>query len=281
MHDSETIIVQDPAFLEGLSTLLPATPARVLTNYLLWRVAAQSMPYLNKEALQVYLIYSQKLGGNSKLPPRFEKCIGELASRSSVLGNSVGSLYVKKYFDEESRRTAIDMVSEVKKGFLTILDEVEWMDDITKEKAKTKARDMYAHIGYPSELLDMKKLEERYEGLEFKDNDYFGNKLKTRIFTTDKSFSKLRQEVNKTDWINHGTPAVINAWYSFLENSISFPAGILQGVFYSKDRPMYMNYGGIGFIIGHEITHGFDDNGRQFAEDGRLVDWWLPETEAR
>ena len=101
------------------------------------------------------------------------------------------------------------------------------------------------------------------------------------IFGTNYAFSKLRENVNKTDWKRHGNPAVVNAFYSPLENSIQFPAGILQGVFFSSERPLYMNYGAIGWVIGHEITHGFDDQGRQFDEDGNLVDWWHPETKSR
>ena len=144
-----------------------------------------------------------------------------------------------------------------------------------------KAQGMVAHIGYPPELLDMKKLEGLYDGLELSENDYFGNALRTTIFGTDYAFSKLREKVNKTDWVRHGRPAVVNAFYSPLENSIQFPAGILQGIFFGQDRPLYMNYGAIGWVIGHEITHGFDDQGRQFDQEGNLVDWWQPETKSR
>ena len=98
------------------------------------------------------------------------------------------------------------------------------------------------------------------------------------MFATDRIISMLRKEGNRADWLGHGAPAVVNAFYNPFENSIIFPAGILQGAFYSQDRPMYMNYGGIGFTIGHEISHGFDDSGSQFDKDGRLVNWWLPET---
>ena len=140
---------------------------------------------------------------------------------------------------------------------------------------------MVEHIGYPSELLEMSKLEDLYAGLELSPNAYLGNALNMTVFGTNYAFSKLREKVNKTDWIRHGRPAVVNAFYSPLENSIQFPAGILQGIFFSSDRPKYMNYGAIGWVIGHEITHGFDDQGRQFDEEGNLVDWWHPETKQR
>ena len=140
---------------------------------------------------------------------------------------------------------------------------------------------MVEHIGYPSELLEMSKLEDLYAGLELSPNAYLRNALNMTVFGTNYAFSKLREKVNKTDWVRHGRPAVVNAFYSPLENSIQFPAGILQGIFFSSDRPKYMNYGAIGWVIGHEITHGFDDQGRQFDEEGNLVDWWHPETKKR
>ena len=165
-----------------------------------------------------------------------------------------------------------------RRQFQILLNEVEWMDEATKQRARVKASGMVEHIGYPSELLDMAKLEQLYDGLELGPSEYFGNALNMTVFGANYAFSKLREKVNKTDWVRHGRPAVVNAFYSPLENSIQFPAGILQGVFFSSDRPKYMNYGAIGWVIGHEITHGFDDQGRQFDEEGNLVDWWHPET---
>jgi predicted metalloendopeptidase len=155
------------------------------------------------------------------------------------------------------------------------------MDEDTKRQARVKAQGMVEHIGYPPELLEMAKLEELYRGLELSPDAYLGNALNMTVFGTNYAFSKLREKVNKTDWVRHGRPAVVNAFYSPLENSIQFPAGILQGIFFSSDRPKYMNYGAIGWVIGHEITHGFDDQGRQFDEDGNLVDWWHHETKDR
>jgi membrane metallo-endopeptidase-like protein 1 len=140
---------------------------------------------------------------------------------------------------------------------------------------------MTSHIAYPDELLDDSKLNAFYENLEVNDNDYYTSVLNLTKFGTDYSFSKLRQPVNKSDWITHSKTAIVNAFYSAIENSIQFPAGILQGAFFSSDRPRYMNYGAIGFVIGHEITHGFDDQGRQFDKQGNLVDWWAEETKKR
>merc|ERR1712142_969446 len=172
-------------------------------------------------------------------------------------------------------------VTEIRKQFELILDQVEWMDEKTRQKAKLKLKAMNSHIGYPPELLDVKKLEDLYAGLKLGEDKYFENVLNISIFDTDYAFSKLRKKVDKSDWVHHGRPAVVNAFYSPLENSIQFPAGILQGVFFGSDRPKYLNYGAIGWVIGHEITHGFDDQGRQFDQEGNLVNWWHPETTSR
>lgn len=275
---TETIIVDVPSYIRDLSALLAVTPARVQANYLMWRSAAASMAYLTEEADKIGLKFSKKLTGKSEEPPRWRKCVG---AASGSLANAVGSLYVSKYFNEDSKATALEMVTEIRKQFEIILDQVDWMDDETKKQAQVKAKAMVEHIGYPAELLDMNKLNELYKGLELTNSNYLGNALNMTVFGTNYAFSKLREKVNKTDWVRHGRPAVVNAFYSPLENSIQFPAGILQGIFFNNDRPKYMNYGAIGWVIGHEITHGFDDQGRQFDEQGNLVDWWHPETKTR
>jgi len=274
----EIIIVDVPNYITNFSQLIQKTPKRIQANYLMWRAAAASMAYMNEAADKISLKFSKKLTGKSEEPPRWRKCVG---AASGSLANAVGSLYVTKYFNEDSKTEALMMVSEIRRQFERLLDEVDWMDEDTKRQARVKAQGMVEHIGYPSELLEMSKLEDLYAGLELSPNAYLGNALNMTVFGTNYAFSKLREKVNKTDWVRHGRPAVVNAFYSPLENSIQFPAGILQGIFFSSDRPKYMNYGAIGWVIGHEITHGFDDQGRQFDEEGNLVDWWHPETKKR
>merc|ERR1719192_820899 len=274
----EIIIVDVPNYITSFSQLLQTTPKRVQANYLMWRAAAASMAYMNEAADKISLKFSKKLTGKSEEPPRWRKCVG---AASGSLANAVGSLYVTKYFNEDSKAEALMMVSEIRRQFERLLDEVDWMDEDTKRQARVKAQGMVEHIGYPSELLDQSKLEELYAGLELSPNAYLGNALNMTVFGTNYAFSKLREKVNKTDWVRHGRPAVVNAFYSPLENSIQFPAGILQGIFFSSDRPKYMNYGAIGWVIGHEITHGFDDQGRRFDKEGNLVNWWDEDTGVR
>ncbi|XP_011706706.1 PREDICTED: neprilysin-1-like, partial [Wasmannia auropunctata] len=173
------------------------------------------------------------------------------------------------------------MVKNIKQEFTKILKKVDWMDEKTRRSALEKVAAMTLHVAYPNELLDDRKLENYYEGLEFSVDNYLENIYNLSTFKTNFSFSRLRQPVNKTEWINYGSSAVNNAFSFLTKNSIELPAGILQGVYFNNDWPRYMNYGGIGLVIGHEITHGFDDQGREFNKEGNLMDWWEPETKKR
>jgi len=272
---NERVIVDVPDYFAQLTQLLAATPKRTLANYLLWRVSGGSVSYLNEAARKLQLKYSSVLTGTTERKPRWEECT-ELVSGS--FGNAVGAMYVREYFEEEARQSAKSMVKDIRDVFDEILGELEWMDEETRIRAKEKAASMATHIAYPDELLDDNKLTKLYTKLELDSEDYLGNALNLTIFGTNYAFKKLREAVNKTDWVSHGRPAVVNAYYSPLENSIQFPAGILQGAFFGQNRPTYLNYAGIGWVIGHEITHGFDDQGRQFGPNGNLAEWWAPKT---
>ena len=278
VRGDEVIIVDVPSYMQQMSELLRNTPIRTQANYLMYRVVSSTMGYMNEDAEKIGLKFAKKITGQSEKPPRWKKCVG---AATGALSSAVGSLYVSKFFDEKSKATALDMVNDIRAEFNKILEEIDWMDDGTKLKAKEKADAMVEHIGYPIELLDMKKLTDLYDGLELSADDFFGNGLNMTVFGTNYAFSKLREKVNKTDWVRHGNPAIVNAFYSPIENSIQFPAGILQGIFFNSDRPKYLNYGAIGWVIGHEITHGFDDQGKQFDKEGNLVNWWHPDTATR
>ncbi|KAH8355313.1 hypothetical protein KR093_010763 [Drosophila rubida] len=170
------------------------------------------------------------------------------------------------------------MINNIRSVFNDILDEVKWMDDRTRLEAKKKLHSMAMHIGYPDEILDSKKLAKYYQRLDLHPDQFLEAYLALNIFQTDYLFSQLRLPVNKTDWHHHAHSAVVNAFYVYDENSIVLPAGILQGAFYNANRPKYLDFGAIGSLIGHEITHGFDDEGSQFDLEGNLRDWWQPDT---
>ncbi|GIX87774.1 neprilysin-2 [Caerostris extrusa] len=174
----------------------------------------------------------------------------------------------------------LEMVNYIHREFLHVLNGVDWMDDRTKGRAREKAENMATYIGYPNELLEEWKVAEIYDGLHLNSTSYFENVRILRKWATDYVLAKLRTPNIKGDWKKRSAAAVVNAFYNSIENSIEFPAGILQGIFFDKDRPNYLNFGAIGFVIGHEITHGFDDRGRQFDKDGNNINWWEPETDS-
>nr|CAD7406995.1 unnamed protein product [Timema poppensis] len=271
VRNDELIIVAVPSYLRALEGILSNTPKRVLSNYAMTRVVLSSVSYLTEELRAKQLKYATALTGKTEREARWKECVDIVAGGVSL---SVGSLYVRRYFHEEAKKSAMEMVQDIRNQFLDILKTIDWMDDETRMKGIDKAKSMSVHIAYPDELLDNSKLEKFYQHLEINPDLYLESILNLTKFGTSYSFGRLRQPVNKSEWITHGRPAVVNAYYSSIENSIQFPAGILQGHFFNSDRPRYMNYGAIGFVIGHEITHGFDDQGRQFDKNGNLVDWW-------
>merc|ERR1711997_1348503 len=166
-------------------------------------------------------------------------------------------------------------------GFKDMLDKLDWMDAKTKQRAFEKADLMTPNIAYAKEILDDRLLEEFYGGLVLSKASYLKNYLHLKIWMGKYYAKEFRQPVDKKSWKTHGGAAIVNAFYNPAENSINFPAGILDGVFFQEDRPLYMNYGAIGFVVGHEITHGFDDTGSQKDGEGNLVDWWEPESKKR
>ncbi|TRY72219.1 hypothetical protein TCAL_03874 [Tigriopus californicus] len=274
--DEERVVVSTPGYFKNLTEILKTEPKRNIANYMLWRVARASIGYLNKDARAVSHEFAKNITGKTATTPRWKLCVGAAAGSFSA---AIGKMYVLKHFNHDAKDIMLEMVTDIRQEFKTILDEITWMDSKTKDRAHSKLNSIKEYIAYPEEILDNKNLEEIYKGLEIVEGEYFQNGIRMSIWRTNYHWKKLREEVDKTDWKRHANPAVVNAFYSAIENSIQFPAGILQGAFFSNDRPNYMNYGGIGWVIGHEITHGFDDQGKQYDDNGNLRNWWEPPTE--
>ncbi|XP_049843202.1 neprilysin-2-like isoform X5 [Schistocerca gregaria] len=276
ISNDELIVVSVPSYLKSLEALLSHTPKRVMANYVMWRAAGASVTYMTEELRNRQLKYHSALSGKTEREPRWKECVDIVAGGLSL---SVGSIYVRKYFNEEAKKAALEMVDDIRQEFLHILQEVDWMDEGTRKKGLEKAKSMAVHIAYPDELLDDNKLDQFYEKLDTDPGQFLESNNNLTRFLYDFYFGRLHRPVNKSDWTTLGDSAIeVNAFYEWSDNAAEFPAGILQGAFFSAERPKYMNYGAIGFVIGHEITHGFDDQGRQFDKDGNLVDWWDPVT---
>uniref|UniRef100_A0A674N600 Membrane metalloendopeptidase like 1 n=1 Tax=Takifugu rubripes TaxID=31033 RepID=A0A674N600_TAKRU len=192
----------------------------------------------------------------------------------SSMENAVGALYVRETFAGESKQMVSDLIRKIQKAYVETLEELRWMDGPSKEKAREKAMAIKEHIGYPDHILQERnqKLDQEYAQLNFSEEHYFENILENLRCEAHKSLKKLREPVDPDMWIIGA--AVVNAFYSPNRNQIVFPAGILQPPFFSKHQHQALNFGGIGMVIGHEITHGFDDNGRNFDKDGNMLNWW-------
>ncbi|XP_058793376.1 neprilysin-2-like isoform X2 [Phymastichus coffea] len=278
LDSSEVVNVKEPKFIIELERLLRITPKRVQANYAAWRLVRDSVEYLNEDIRRRQLIYWTEVTGETEREPRWQECVDVVSGGLSL---SIGALYVRKYFDEEAKKNVVEMVTGIRKEFRKIIEKVDWMDEETRLAALEKADAMSSFIAYPNELLDDNKLDKYYESLTIERGNYLESILNLTLFATEYTLSQLRKPVNKSDWITYGDAAVVNAYYSPNDNSMQFPAGILQGEFFDKDRPQYMNYGAIGFVMGHEITHGFDDQGSQYDKDGNLAEWWREETKKK
>merc|ERR1711971_680364 len=289
VEENEVVNVAVPKYIEEFGKLIATVPARTIANLIMWMNVKSSMSYLSEEAIQIQLAYSKAITGKASKSPRWEKCVKATAGLGGnyfyhyegSLTNAVGAMYAKEYFQAAAKEVTDEMVFNIRKEFKDMLAGLDWMDAKTKERAFEKADLMTPNIAYAKEILDNRLLEEFYDGLVLSKASYLKNYLHLKIWISKYYAKEFRQPVDKKSWKTHGGAAIVNAFYNPAENSINFPAGILDGVFFQEDRPLYMNYGAIGFVVGHGITHGFDDQGSQKDGEGNLVDWWEPETKTR
>ncbi|XP_011304084.1 phosphate-regulating neutral endopeptidase [Fopius arisanus] len=273
VRDDHVVIVQAPGYIRQFVDLMKLTPKKTQANYIMWTAVESVINYLNHDARARHLEWLTVIEGRTGMGDRWKECMEIVSTQLPV---SVGALYVRRNFNKESKRSAMELVDNIKKQFIEMLQSVDWMDPKTKANAMQKATSMHTNVGYPDELLDDRKLEEYHKGLEFDGNDFLDGILKIAIFDANRQFGGLNKPIDDT-WAIHNA-AEANAGYYVSINTISIPAGILQGIAFGSDRPKYMNYGAIGSVIGHEITHGFDHQGRKFDKEGSLVDWWEPAT---
>ncbi|CAL4153530.1 unnamed protein product [Meganyctiphanes norvegica] len=276
---AEPIAVYATDFLKKMGKLISKTPKRTLANYIIWHAVKSSVSSLNQAALDLKLEYNKNLRGLKKEMPRWEKCVQRVTY--SRLNIAIGASYVNKYFKKDAKYAADEMVMYIQEAFNDILHNVEWMDEGTRQRALNKSDSIYKSIAYPPEILDESNIREYYDGLMFTKGDFLQQNRNLTKFVVHSIFKELRDKVKKRDWKKYGMAAIVNAYYDPLSNAIIFPAGILQGHLFDAERPMYQNFGGIGLVIGHEITHGFDDTGKQFDANGDLFNWWEKDTEIK
>uniref|UniRef100_A0A182W0E2 Neprilysin, neutral endopeptidase 1 n=1 Tax=Anopheles minimus TaxID=112268 RepID=A0A182W0E2_9DIPT len=269
VNGSDFVVMFAMGYMRELVELIDQTEPRIVANYLMWRFVRHRINNLDDRFLGAKQRFSNALFGRERNPPRWKNCVTQV---NANMGMAVGAMFVRRYFDENSKRDTLKMTHELQEAFREILEQTSWIDAPTRGLAEQKVNAMSLRIGYPDFILDPDQLNARYATLEIHPDRYFENTLYvlSHIRRTDQE--KLGQPVNKTAW--HTAPAVVNAYYSRNKNQIMFPAGILQPPFYHRHLPKAINYGGIGVVIGHELTHGFDDKGRLFDRDGNLHRWW-------
>ncbi|KAG8180916.1 hypothetical protein JTE90_020143 [Oedothorax gibbosus] len=269
LTEEDEVVVYAVPYLLSMTQLVINTDKRIVSNYILWRFVFNRVSNLDKRFLAKQQEYYGALYGTQAISPRWKTCTLYV---NKNMGMAVGSLFVKRHFNEKSKETAEEMINDIKTAFLELLDEVDWMDSETRAAAREKAVMMSEKIGFPEYITDPKALDEDYEGKEFKPDTYFENVLLNLKHYSKKEQLKLRLPVDRMQWVT--SPAVVNAFYTRSKNFITFPAGILQPPLFHQNYIRSLNYGGIGVVIGHEITHGFDDKGRQFDHLGNLKQWW-------
>ena len=238
--------------------------------YLAFNLLNAAAPYLSDEFVAAeFDFYGKTMSGKQEQQPRWKR---SLSTVNGALGEAVGQMYVAKYFPASSKEKMLTLVGNLQKALSERIAGLEWMSDETKAKAQEKLSAFIVKIGYPDKWRD-------YTALEIKDDSYWANVCRSNIFEMDYMLAQAGKPVDRSRW--GMTPQTVNAYYNPTTNEICFPAAILQSPFFNPDADDAVNYGAIGVVIGHEMTHGFDDQGRNYDKDGNLTDWWTAEDAAR
>ena len=275
IDDKEKIILTNLEYFDKLSTLLKNTKPRTLANYLAWQAVKSSMSTLNQAAQAIKLAYDKAISGVMELPPQWKRCTNDIGFNNIVglssLGLVAGSMYVKYFVNQKTKKDMEEMASNLRKAFKEdMIEKLEWMDEETKKKALEKLEVMDQFIAYEDEYLNKAVVDGLHENIKISLTDYFENDLNLNQFWNNFKCNRLREPIDTKSWLEHTDVSVVNAFYKGSANYFQLPAGILQGAYYNPNIPKYMNFGSIGAVIGHEITHGFDDEGKQRNGKGKI-----------
>jgi len=258
--------IHEPSFFSGISELLANFDNQISQwkSWLKWNVISGSAAYLTDELVnQNFAFYGTTLSGTPQIRERWKRGVSLV---QGSLGEAIGKVYVDLYFPAQAKSEMLELVDNLKIAYRQSIETLPWMSDATKAKALEKLAKFIAKIGYPDKWRD-------YSALEIKADDLIGNLQRIAAFGHAFEVAKIGKPVDKDEW--HMTPQTVNAYYNPLMNEIVFPAAILQSPFFSLTSDAAANYGGIGSVIGHEIGHGFDDQGSKYDGEGNMVDWWV------
>jgi endothelin-converting enzyme/putative endopeptidase len=255
--------VASPEYFRALNTLLLSTPIDAVKAYLRWQLlnaSAELLPRAFDSAR--FEFFNGVLGGQKQPLPRWRRCVTQTDAR---LGEALGKAFIDEAFGASAKADTRAMVLGIKAAMKKDIDEATWMSDETRRSARAKLEAVVDRIGYPDKWKD-------YSSIRVDKTDALGNRQRAQAYDRRRTLQKIGQRVDRTEWTM--TPPTVNAYYSSNRNNINFPAGILQPPFYRAGRDAAVNYGGIGAVVGHELTHGFDDQGRKFDANGNLRNWW-------
>ncbi len=261
----DSMIVGMPKFFTEMAKQLKATPVDIWKKYLKFHMVNDMAPFLSSSFDGAHFeFYGTVLSGKTAQKPRWKR-VSQVVDGS--VGELLGQLYVDKYFKPEAKKRMLELVNNLQQTYSERIQKLDWMSDSTKQKAQAKLNAFMKKIGYPDKWKD-------YSALNIVNNDYVKNVLASSQWEYNRQLNKLGKPVDRTEW--GMTPPTVNAYYNPAFNEIVFPAGILQYPFFDENADDAVNYGGIGAVIGHEMTHGFDDQGRLYNADGNLSNWWAP-----
>jgi putative endopeptidase len=264
---ADTAIVTEPAFLQEYDRIVKDTKLDDIKTYLRAALLRTAAPYLNHEFVQESFNFNQKyLTGVSQMRPRWKRV---LTTTDNLLGEAIGKLYVDEVFPPEAKAKAMEMVENIKLAFADRVNKLDWMSDSTKQMALKKLSTFNVKIGYPEKWIDYSSMEVSKDPEK---SSYFQNIVNANVFESKRQLAKIGKPVDRKEW--GMTPQTVNAYYNQQFNEIVFPAAILQPPFYDYRADEAVNYGGIGAVIGHEISHGFDDQGAKFDGQGNLKNWF-------
>jgi putative endopeptidase len=272
--DIDTIIVTQPRYIEAMEKIIQEEPISVLKDLMAWNEINGAASFLSEEIDNAnFDFYGKELQGSKEQQPRWERV---LDMTNNVMGEAVGKLYVDEYFPPEAKQIANEMVADIKVAFGERIQKLDWMSQVTKTKALEKLNKLKVKIAYPDKWKDYKDL--KIDGVN-EGGSYASNLINVATHTFKEDLEKIGKEVDKSEWFM--APQVVNAYYNPLFNEIVFPAAILQPPFFNFKADAAVNYGGVGAVIGHEISHAFDDSGARFDSDGNLNNWWTEEDEIK
>ncbi len=263
MEGMKTFNIAQPKYFEEVSRVLADADIETLKAYFAWHEINSAASYLSDDFVNAnFDFYGKLLSGREVNRPRWKRVTSTV---DGAMGEALGQLYVEKYFPAEAKDRMKVLVDNLMAALGQRIDMATWMTDATKKNAHEKLSTILVKIGYPDKWRD-------YSGLEIKDDSYYANIVRSNIFDMDYMLSKINKPVDRDEW--QMTPQTVNAYYNPTTNEICFPAAILQPPFFNMKADEAANYGAIGVVIGHELTHGFDDQGRNYDKDGNLADWW-------